>query len=155
MMDQLHGATGILTAVLDLDGNVLTASGWRSICLEFHRKHEKSKKCCSISDRSINKWLQDDQKYVIYHCDNGLMDAATRVMVLGDHVANVYTGQFLLEAPDLAFFSRQAREYGFDEKAYLEALNQVPVCNEEQIKNIMEYLCTKAEMLGETGYKEI
>ncbi len=40
-------------------------------------------------------------------------------------------------------------------KKYLEALRKVPVCNEETIRSIMEYLCSQAEMLGEMGYQEM
>ncbi|RQD69999.1 MAG: PAS domain S-box protein [Tindallia sp. MSAO_Bac2] len=155
MMDLLYDATGILTAVLDLEGNVLTASGWRSICLDFHRKNNTTNKRCGISDCRINEQLKDSEKYVIYHCENGLMDAATKVFVRGEHVANVYTGQFLFREPDVKFFRQQAKKHGFDEKEYLAALRQVPICNEEKIRSIMEYLCSQAEMLGEMGYKEM
>ena len=155
MLDLLYEATGILTAVLDLEGNVLTASGWRSACLDFHRKNAETNKRCVISDRRVNERLKNSESYVIYHCENGLMDAATRVFVCGEHVANVYTGQFLFQEPDVKFFRQQAETYGFHEKEYLEALRQVPVCHEEKIKSIMEYLCSQAEMLGEMGFKEM
>lgn len=155
MMDQLYKATGILTALLDLEGNILTASGWRHICLDFHRKHPSTNQRCRLSDRSINQALKEEQPYIIYTCDNGLTDAATRVMVQGEHVATVYTGQVFLEAPDIDFFRRQASECGFEEEAYLEALKKVPVCDKNQLKNTIEFLCSLAEMLGEIGYQEI
>lgn len=155
MMDLLYDATGILTAVLDLEGNVLTASGWCGICVKFHRKHPTTNNRCGISDQQINKMLKEGERYVIYPCENGLMDAATRVMVRGYHVANVYTGQFLLQEPDVKVFRQQAVTFGFDEEEYLEALERVAVYSEKKIQSIMEYLCSQAEMLGEMGYKEI
>lgn len=155
MTDQLYKATGILTALLDLEGNILTASGWRHICVDFHRKQPKTSQRCRLSDRNINQALKEGKPYIIYTCDNGLTDAATRVMVQGQHVATVYTGQVFLAAPDMDFFRHQAREYDFDEAAYMAALEKVPVCDEAQVKSTMEFLCTQAQILGEIGYKEL
>ncbi|SFH59232.1 PAS domain S-box-containing protein [Tindallia magadiensis] len=155
MMDLLYDATNVLTAVLDLKGNILTSSGWRSICIDFHRKNHSTQKRCGISDCRINERLKDGEKYVIYYCENGLIDAATRIFVHGEHVANVYTGQFLLEEPDMMFFRQQAKLHGFDEEQYVEALGNVPIYSEEKVKRIMEYLCSQAEMLGEMGYQEM
>ena len=37
LLEGFNKATGFVTAILDLDGNVLSKSGWRQICTEFHR----------------------------------------------------------------------------------------------------------------------
>jgi ligand-binding sensor protein len=41
---------GTATAILDLEGNVLIATGWQPICTQFHRINDETKKRCSESD---------------------------------------------------------------------------------------------------------
>lgn len=150
-----YKATGILTAILDLDGNILTASGWREICTKFHRENIHSRRSCIESDTEMNKLLLEDNKYSIYKCKNGLIDAMAPVFVQGKHIASVFTGQILFNKPDLDFFIRQGRKFGFDESDYLKALLDVPIIDEGRLEHVMNYLCSFAEILGEMGLKEI
>jgi len=55
-----------------------------------------------------------------------MTDAASPIVIEGKHVANVFVGQFLLTAPDKAFFQEQAEEFGFDTAGYFQALDEVP-----------------------------
>ena len=41
-------------------------------------------------------------------CPNGLIDVAVPIMIEGEHVANLFAGQFLAQSPDIEFFRRQA-----------------------------------------------
>jgi len=38
LLEGFNKSTGYLTAILDLEGNILSKSGWRKICTEFHRR---------------------------------------------------------------------------------------------------------------------
>ena len=38
LLEGFNQSTGFVTAILDLDGNVLSKSGWRQVCTQFHRK---------------------------------------------------------------------------------------------------------------------
>jgi signal transduction histidine kinase len=60
-----------------------------------------------------------------------MVDCASPIIIEGHHIANVYVGQFLFEEPDLSFFRANAKKYGFDEKAYMAALSDVPIIDEE------------------------
>lgn len=150
-----YKATGILTAILDLDGNILTASGWREICTKYHRTNLKSRSRCVASDTEISQLLSDNKTYKIYKCQNGLIDAVAPVIVQGKPIANIFTGQLLLDKPNLDFFIKQAREFGFNESEYIKALLEVPVIEEERLKHIMDYLTSFAAILGEMGLKEM
>jgi len=37
LLEGFNQTTGFVTAILDLEGNVLSKSGWRQICTDFHR----------------------------------------------------------------------------------------------------------------------
>jgi hypothetical protein len=79
------------------------------------------------------------------------VDGATPVIIKGVHVASLFTGQIFLEPPDLERFREQAHRFGYDEKAYLEALEQVPVVTEERFRAALRFLGELAVMVGEMG----
>ena len=50
LSDKFTDLTGAVTAILDLDGKILTASGWQDICTKFHRVHPETCLRCTKSD---------------------------------------------------------------------------------------------------------
>ncbi len=150
VMSALYRATGINHALLDLQGNVLTAVGWNSACTEFHRANPESCKNCDLSDHTIFSYL-GGQSYIGYQCLNGLFDYATPVKINGQHLATIFTGQLFHEPPDMERFRCQARQFGYDEAAYLEAIARVAVVPRERMAPIMELLVGMAQLLGRNG----
>ncbi|MBC7858140.1 MAG: PocR ligand-binding domain-containing protein [Burkholderiaceae bacterium] len=150
LMDSLYRATGIVHALLDNEGQVLTSVGWQPICTDFHRANPRTCQRCRKSDRHLLSRL-DDGPYVGHDCVNGLADYATSVVIEGEHVGAIFTGQMFHAAPDLEFFLRQAREFGFDTPRYMEAVRQVPIVPMERMPDIMAFLVGLAQMLGQQG----
>jgi len=143
--------TGFATAILDMEGNVLTATGWREICSEFHRKNPETAEKCRESDTALGEMPSPGAKFNVYRCRNGLIDVSVPIMIENEQVGRLYTGQFLFAPPDIDYFRCQAAEYGFDETPYLEAVQKVPIVSEEQVGQVMEFLCRLAEMIGRMG----
>ncbi len=143
--------TGVTTAILDVDGKILTVSGWQKLCTTFHRKHPLTAKRCLQSDTILANQLARDDKYNIYKCQNGLVDVAVPIIIENTHVGNLFTGQFLLEQPDLEYFSRQAEEFGFDKEMYMEALSKVPVISVERIEQLVSFLRDLTLLIGKAG----
>ncbi|MBU1244794.1 PocR ligand-binding domain-containing protein [Myxococcota bacterium] len=150
LLDSLYRATSIATAVLAPDGRILTASGWQDACVEFHRKNASSSLRCGESDAYINEHLHEGP-FVGYRCKNGLNDYACPILIEGEHVATLFTGQFFLEPPDEAFFLAQAADCGFDPEAYLEAIHRVPVIEKERVPSILEFLTNMALNMAASG----
>ncbi|NCB42682.1 MAG: PAS domain S-box protein [Clostridia bacterium] len=140
LLEGFSQSTGFVAAILDLDGNILSKSGWRKICTDFHRANPDSSLNCTMSDAALAHKLSDDEKYHFYKCMNGLMDVGIPIIIKGEHVANLFSGQFFFENPDIDFFKRQANFFGFDEISYLEALEQVPVVSREEVKIAMDFM---------------
>jgi PAS domain S-box-containing protein len=155
LMESYSEATHIVTAILDLDGKILIATGWRDICTQFHRACPQTAKRCTTSDITLAGRLQRGEGYSVYRCLNGLVDIAVPIVVQGAHIGNLYTGQFLFEAPDREFFRKQAAEYGFDQDAYLDALSRVPIIPESQIQTAINFLLHLTSLLGEMGLRRI
>ena len=94
-------------------------------------------------------------KVVIEQCDNGLVDCATPIIVKGKHIASLFTGQILLEKPDMERFKRQAKRFGFDEGKYLDALRAVPILSEKKVKDMTAFLGEMALIISQLGYSNL
>lgn len=138
-LDSFAKLTGLATAILERDGEILVASGWQRICTAFHRKNKLSARRCLESDTEQAEQLTKAGKYNIYKCKNGLVDVAVPIIIEDVHIGNLFAGQFLFEPPDLDFFAEQARQYGFDRTAYMDALSKVPVLSEDKARQVMAF----------------
>lgn len=104
LMDSFVQFTGLNLAIVDLDGEFLVASGWRRICLDFHRENLETAARCHISDTVLAGQLSEGHTYNVYECENGLVDVAVPIVIEGVYLGNLFTGQFLFEEPDFDFF---------------------------------------------------
>jgi hypothetical protein len=143
--------TGAVMAILDLEGNVLVATGWQDICTRFHRVNPATAQRCRTSDTVLAGQLKTGQPYNVYKCANGLVDVAVPIMIGDQHVGNFFTGQFFFEKPDTEYFERQAREFGFERRSYLAALARAPVFSEEKVRGMMDFFTRLTHLIGDMG----
>ncbi|MBA3007030.1 MAG: PocR ligand-binding domain-containing protein [Proteobacteria bacterium] len=155
LLEGFNKSTGFVTAILDLEGNVLSKSGWRQICTEFHRINPETSKKCTISDTVLAGKMNEGEQYHFYKCLNGMVDVAVPVVINGEHIANLFSGQFFFEEPDQMFFKKQAEKYGFDEEQYLGALAKVPVIPRERVKTAMDFLQNMTQLISETTFQKL
>ena len=156
LCDSLSQAFDVALAVLDLSGDVLIATGWQDICTASTGRHPETLRGCLESDLQIDERLvqgMDATEHYAYRCSNGLWDVAFPLVVGGEHLANVYTGQFFFEDDDVdrEAFAERARDLGFDEEAYLAALDSVPVISEARLQKTIGFIADFVGMLGELG----
>lgn len=140
LMDEFYKITKIGVGIIDLNGNVLVATGWQDICTQFHRMHPVTCQKCKESDRFLSDGVLPGESR-LYRCKNNMWDVATPIMVGGRHLGNLFLGQFLFDDDivDREFFVRQAREYGFNEQAYLAALDRVPRWSRDTVNTTMAF----------------
>ena len=155
LQDRLNNIYSFPSAIIDTEGNILTATGWQDICTKFHRINKESKVECIKSDQYILSHLQEAKPAVSYRCPHGLIDSAIPIIIEGVHYGNFFTGQFFLEQPDMTFFKEQAKKYGFDEKAYLEAVKKAPVWTQEQLSNYLFFIKELIEVISGIGLKNL
>ena len=155
LLEGFNQSTGFVTAILDLEGNVLSKSGWRQVCTEFHRSNPKTSRNCTISDTVLANKLGQGEKYHFYECLNGLVDVAVPIIIKGEHIANLFSGQFLFEKPDHSFFKKQAGTHGFNEQKYLKALENVPIVSKEQVKVAMDFLLDMTQLISEITFQKL
>jgi len=156
IFDKFTKATGFTIGFLDHPGlNILIATGWRDICTKFHRSCPISEENCKKSNKHLLDQLKDPGQLVIEACDNGLVDCATPIIIKGKHIASLATGQLLLKEPDIERFKKQAETFGFDEKEYLKALEEIPVVSEKQLISITGLLGEISVIISELGYAHL
>ena len=158
LTDELYMESPIPSAIITIDGEVLTGSGWQKICTDFHRQHPQTLKECIKSDTIIRRKLDAGEPFAIYKCPRGLVDASSPVIIDGEHVANVFAGQIFLEPPDEAteqFFRKQAQEFGFDETEYIKAFKEIPIFTEKKFRAAVSFLAALAEMVAEMASERL
>jgi ligand-binding sensor protein len=148
-------AMGIASAIVDLEGNVLTSARWQRICTDFHRTDARARARCVESDTELAANLEEGRSFSIYHCKNGLTDAASPIIIEGRHVANFFVGQFLTQAPNRDYFKHQARKFGFDVADYLDALDMVPIISPEKLPAILGFLTGFTNIVASLGVERI
>jgi ligand-binding sensor protein len=145
---------GLPVAIIDFNGHVLASSNWQRICMEFHRVHHGTLTRCLESDRSLSRQMQEGKEYAIYRCKNGLTDCATPIIIEGQHIANLFIGQFFIQLPEYAEFEAQCAEFGFQHDHYFQALAEVPVVDERKIPAILKMLVGFASQIAKQSLAE-
>lgn len=92
LTDELYKTASIPSAIITIDGEILTGSGWQKICTDFHRQHPLIEKECIESDIKIRKQIDAGDSFVIYKCPRGMIDASSPVIIEGEHAANIFAG---------------------------------------------------------------
>ncbi|GEM_PF-2585643 len=137
------------------DQEVLIATGWTDICAKFHRICPEARKLCIECDTRLTEKLKRLKEFSMNHCVNGLVNAATPVIIKGKHIADLHVGQVLFDKPDMGRFIDQAQTYGFDTERYLEAAARIPVVSEETIRKTVSFMGEIAYMIAEQGLHKL
>ncbi|MBI5162830.1 MAG: PocR ligand-binding domain-containing protein [Magnetospirillum sp.] len=145
---------GLPIAIIDLKGLVLASSRWQRLCMDFHRVDARTLARCVESDVSLSRDMAEGKAYAIYRCHNGLTDCAAPIVVEGEHVANLFIGQFFLAPPDPDYFRRQQEEFGFDKDAYAKALAEVPIVAEHKLPAILKLMGGLAQQIARQSLAE-
>jgi ligand-binding sensor protein len=136
-MNAFFAATGLPSTLLDTKNNVVASAGWVDICARFFRLCPETERRCRESDLYVLQHIHDGP-YVGYRCLNGMMNYAAPIIIDGQHVATIFTGQFMHQPPDENTFRQLGQACGFDMPAYMAALRKVPVIPEKDVAAIMQ-----------------
>ena len=156
MMAHLFELTSIPMAIIDNKGKVLVGVGWQDICTKFHRVGPASCKNCLASDLQLTTGIQEG-KFKLYKCANGMWDTATPLIIGGQHMGNLFMGQFFFddEEIDIEIFKRRAKQYGYNEKEYLNALNHVGRISRSKLESAKGFFLSFANKIAKLSYSNI
>jgi PAS domain S-box-containing protein len=148
LLDSLCRSIGITTVIRDLHGRTFMESNSWSVCRDFFRKNPMTFDACGECDSRLASGLDEGNPWVITTCPNGLVEAAAPVMVRGRRIATVFVGPFSPRPADIEARREQGRSHGFDENAFLAALEEVPVMPETKVRDILTHVVLLVEQLG-------
>ncbi len=156
MMNDYYALTGIGVGIIDLKGTVLVGTGWQDICVNFHRACPESCRFCHESDIFLSSGVTPGT-FKAYRCKNNMWDIVTPIMLSSRHIGNIFLGQFLYddEEPDYDLFRAQARRFGYDEAAYIAALDRVSRFSRETVQTAMSYYSKLAQMISKANYSNV
>ncbi len=155
LLTSFYELTGIPSAITDSDGQIIVNVGWRKICTDFHRRHPETAERCKESDRILSRAAGREMDITHLQCLNGLIDVAVPITIEGEHVANIFVGQFAPPNLDQDFYVRQASRYGFDLDSYLAALNEVLPFDSKKTTKEIGFLSQLAGLMGEMGLDQL
>jgi signal transduction histidine kinase len=138
----------LFLSITDINGNMRSSTGWRRACRDFHRVNKNSKDKCTRSDIELANQLNAGEQYALYTCFNGLTEAATPFIVDGEHIGNLIAGQVFLKHPDIDFVIQQADQLGFNKEEYIQAIKEVPIMDETELRRIMVFYSELTTLLG-------
>jgi PAS domain S-box-containing protein len=153
LIDDLYKLTHITIGLIDLKGNVSVIAGRQEICSRLHRVHPETCKQCIESDTKLSLGVAPAE-LKMYKCKNNMWDIATPLIVEGQHIGNIISGQFFFEDETLDYelFRSQARKYGFNEEEYIEALEKVPRLSREAVNQNISFFMKLANMLSQLSH---
>ena len=156
ILDDFKTMTDIGVAIVDLKGNILAASEWQDICTKFHRINKDSCRNCIESDSTLTNGISAGN-YKLYKCKNNMWEIATPIEVGGKHLGNLFLSHFVFEDDviDYDLFRRQARDFGFDEKEYIRALDSVPRRKRDVIHTAMIFYIKLSTIISRLSYSNI
>jgi len=125
------------------------------ICVNFHRVHPMACLNCLESDNELTKGIKPGE-FKTYKCKNHMWDSATPIWIDGKHLGNIFLGQFFYEDEEIDYelFRRQAKQFGFEENAYIEALKKIPRYSQETVQHTMNFYLRLAKVLSEVSYAD-
>lgn len=83
-----------------------------------------------------------------------MVDASSPIIVDGEHVANVFSGQVFLAPPDHSvesFFREQAKQFGFNEEDYMRSFKEIPVFTQEKFRSGISFLSKLSNIVANMG----
>ncbi len=156
LLNDFYELARLPMAIIDLKGKVLVGVGWQEICTRFHRVHPQTCANCIESDTVLTRGVPEGE-FRLYKCKNHMWDVATPLITGGMHVGNLFSGQFFFddEPLDYDLFRSQAAQYGFNETAYIAALEAVPRLSRKRVDVGLAFLRKLGHMISVLSYSNI
>jgi len=151
LLKGFQNTTGLAVAIVDLEGVVLSQFQWKKLHEDFYVKNPET----SNWNTNIKLELTEVEKFDFHKKPNGLVEVTVPILVNEEHFANLFSGYFFFDKPNPLFLEKEAKQYGFDEKEYLDAVNLLPVLSLEEIKNTMTFLIETLHYIFEMAFDKM
>lgn len=171
LIKSLNSITNIPVSVNDVHGKTLLAYGCRDVCKNFYKKNETTYELCKNNQNNLINCLRKNEELTIFKCNYGIFNILYPVYFDGKLIAVISAGQFFYSEYQMKHCLKIAETYSFNQKEFIESVNNVPVLSNEQISKLKEcitdfgrllnkFLCRQAKQIElqgmlENKYKEL
>ena len=113
--------------IVDSKGEVMFEEHWQCFCKRNSSRFSTPRvQCCIETERFFAGKLHNDEKSIIFTCNNGFSSIGAPIIIDGLHIASVFIGQFFLSPPNREEQQKVASAKGFNETTYLKAVGAIP-----------------------------
>lgn len=156
IQDTFARAFGLPTVIVNPDGsNATTITHRLSFCEDLTRTSRVSGPRCTGCDLQAMREARENRRPSVFHCWNGLYDAAIPIAPKGHVLGYFLCGQVFAERPDLKRYAATAEEIGVDPGAYVHALGDVRVVPLETYEASVSSMHVLAGMIAEQAAASI
>lgn len=154
--DNFAESMDLASVTVDINGNPVTKpSSYTSFCIDYTHSTKTGDDRCALSHKRGGEEAARTGRPYIYTCHAGLIDFAAPIIVDGIQMGTILGGQILTSKPEENGFRKTAREIGVDEDAYVNAVNNVKISTEKNVKAAAEVLFIVANALSKIGYQQL
>jgi ligand-binding sensor protein/sugar diacid utilization regulator/GAF domain-containing protein len=156
IQDTFARAFGLPTVIVDTNAENATAITHRlPFCEDLTRASAVAGPRCADCDLRAMHDAAEDSRPAIFHCWNGLYDAAIPIAPKGEVLGYFLCGQVLTSAPDPDAYARTAVEIGVDPGEYVAALDEVKVVPYEHYAASVQSMHVLAAMIADQAAASI
>lgn len=148
MINRFSDLTRVATAILDINDVLVAHSRLQSICTDFYCRCPAIGQRCQMSGPCIKK-LAGQQPYSTCQCLTGLTCYAAVLAIDGHRLGTIIAGPIFHDDSERQRFIQQARESGFDEELFLQALEQVTIVSPQQMEKTIMLVTDMTRVLAQ------
>ena len=142
----------IATEIRDMDGQIIVASSsqnmWHKLHLNVLRFNQGPQSNTEHFSPNTEKSSKREEPI------RGLFKYAQNIHIDDREMGTLFLGPVFHTQPDEDTFHQLVQEIGFDKTAYLEKLKRLPIVNEEQAQNYVEFLVQLIQDMARKGLDE-
>lgn len=145
-------STGVGCIIVNSKGEVMFEENWQCFCKRHSVRFSTPRvQCCIETEPLFAEKIHNDEKSIIFTCNNGFSSIGAPIIIDGLHIASVFIGLFFLSPPDREEQQKVVSVKGFDEVTFLKAVGAIPVLSAERLQLMIGQLELTAALLGEMG----
>lgn len=146
-------AMNVASITVDENGPITKPSNFTDLCIEYTMGSKLGIEKCVICDLKWGKAAAEKNEPIIYSCRAGLTNFAVPIVVEGQHVGTILSGQVFTEQPDEEQYKNIAKEFGIDENNYIDAVKKIKIMPIETVEAAANLLYVFAESISKIGLK--
>ncbi|MCH5138690.1 PocR ligand-binding domain-containing protein [Clostridiaceae bacterium UIB06] len=153
--DNFAESMNIASITVDINGVPVTKnSSYTDFCQRFTQSTTAGKNRCAESHKRGGEEAARTGRPYVYKCHAGLIDFAAPILVDGHQIGTILGGQILTSQPVEPEYRKTAQEIGVNEEGYVDAVRQIKITTEKNIKSAAEVLFIVANALSKIGYEQ-